>query len=161
MKLGWSAVAIALTAAVSGVMLAVRSVRSAPDFQFWGMEYRQFLLVMLTEMAVYTGFVAAGLWFRKRPDIHRSMLLLASISVLAGATVRTPVFFPIFGQAGWIGIFGPIFTLGVLFLLVRAVTHHVVDRSFAAGYIIMVVAYIFAAEYAVSDTWTACANRLI
>jgi hypothetical protein len=47
-------------------------------------------------------------------------MLLASLSILAGATVRMPVLFPVFGEAGWAGIFGPVFVLGAVFVLVRS-----------------------------------------
>ena len=49
MKLGWVGAAIAIALAISGVMVAVASVRLAPNFPFWGMAYRQFLLIMLSE----------------------------------------------------------------------------------------------------------------
>jgi len=145
MKLGWSALVIASTIGITGALIAVRSVKADPDFQFWGMEYRQFLLVMLAEVGLYTSFVMAGLWFRKRPETHRSMMLLASLSILGGATVRTPFFFPIFGEAGWMGIFGPIFALGVTFLLVRSLLNRAIDWPMAVGYATMVVVYVFAA----------------
>lgn len=161
MKLGWSALVIASTIGSTGALIAVRSVKADPDFQFWGMEYRQFLLVMLAEVGLYTSFVMAGLWFRKRPETHRSMMLLASLSILGGATVRTPFFFPIFGEAGWMGIFGPIFALGVTFLLVRSLLNRAIDWPMAVGYATMVVVYVFAAIYALSDTWRQLANRLL
>jgi len=161
MELGWSALVIASTIGITGALIAVRSVKADPDLQFWAMEYRQFLLVMLAEVGLYTSFVMAGLWFRKRPAIHRSMMLLASLSILAGATVRTPFFFPIFGVAGWMGIFGPIFALGVTSLLVRSLLNRVIDWPLAVGYATMVGVYVFAAEYALSDAWRQLANRLL
>jgi len=108
MKLGWGGVAVALVAAASGFMLAVESVRPVPTIPFWGMAYRQFMLVMLIEVALFTIFVLAGVLFRKRPKIHKAAMLLASLSILAGATVRMPILFPVFGEAGWAGIFGPV-----------------------------------------------------
>jgi hypothetical protein len=87
MKLGWGGVAVALVAAGSGFMLAVESVRPVPAIPFWGMEYRQFLLVMLIEVALFTLFVLAGVLFRKRPKIHKPMMLLASLSILARAVL--------------------------------------------------------------------------
>src|SRR5262245_40421277 len=97
MKLGWGGAAIALVAAGSGFVLAVASVRPVPAIPFWGMAYRQFLLVMWSELALFTLFVVAGVLYRKRPRIHKAMMLLASLSILAGATVRMPVLFPVFG----------------------------------------------------------------
>ena len=67
---------------------------------FWGMEYRQFQLIMLAEIALFTIFVLAGRLTRKRPEIHRVMMLLASLSILAGATVRMLILFAVFGESG-------------------------------------------------------------
>ena len=107
MKLGWGAIAIAFVVSISGFMVAVQSVRPVPEIPFWGMAYRQFLLVMLAEVALFTIFVLAGVLTRKRPERHRAMMLLASLSILAGATVRMPILFPIFGVGGWMGILAP------------------------------------------------------
>jgi len=153
MKLGWGAVAVALVVSVSGFMVAVESVRPVPAIPFWGMAYRQFLIDMLAEVALFTLFVMAGVLSRKRPKIHRAMMLLATLSILAGATVRMPHLFPVFGEAGWVGIFGPIFTLGAILLLARSLLARTFDRWFAAGYAAMVVIYVAASKFAVSDAW--------
>jgi hypothetical protein len=160
MKLGWSAIAVAAVIAITGSMVAVQSVRPAPKIPFWGMEYRQFLLIMLAEIALFTIFVLAGILTRKRPEIHRAMMLLASLSILAGATVRIPILFPFFGESGWVGIFGPIFCLGATFLIIRSLLKRAADRWFAAGYAAMLAFYGAAAEFAVSDTWSQLAKAI-
>lgn len=64
-KLGWSAVAIALAIAVTGPWVAIRSVQiTPPDFSFFGMQYSRFLLVMLTEIVLYTTFVTIAIFVR-------------------------------------------------------------------------------------------------
>ncbi len=153
MKLGWVAVGVALVISVSGFMVALQSVRPIPAIPFWGMAYRQFLMVMLAEVSLFTMFVLAGVLSRKKPKIHRSMMLLASLSILAGATVRMPALFPIFGEGGWVGIFGPIFTLGAVFLLTRSLLGRAFDRWFATGYVAMILLYVAACKFAVSDAW--------
>ncbi len=84
--------------------VAFRSVQLAPaDAQFFGMEYRRFLLIMFTEIAMYTVFVTVGVLARKRPKIHRPMMLLASLTILAGATARMPFLSPfLVNRAGWV-----------------------------------------------------------
>jgi hypothetical protein len=160
MKLGWSALTIAPVIAVAGFMVAVQSVRRVPMLPFWGMDYRQFLLIMLTEVALFSLFVVAALLTRKRREVHRAMMLLASLSILAGATVRMPILFPIFGEGGWVGIFGPIFTLGAVFLLARCLLQHGIDRWFAAGYVCMIALYIVASRFAVSNAWSQLAKAI-
>jgi len=160
MKLGWVAVAVALAVSVSGFMVAVQSVRPIPAIPFWGMAYRQFLMVMLAEVSLFTLFVLAGVLSRKKPKIHRAMMLLASLSILAGATVRMPSLFPIFGESGWVGIFGPLFTLGAVFLLARSLLGRAFDRWFALGYAAMIVLYVAACRFAVTDAWSYFAKAI-
>lgn len=161
MKLGWGGVAVAVVAAGSGFILAVESVRPAPAIPFWGMAYRQFLLIMLIELALFTLFVLAGVLFRRRPQIHKAMTLLASLSILAGATVRMPVLFPVFGEVGWPGIFGPVFAIGAVFVFVRSYPARAIDRWLAAGYTVMVAVFIAACELAVSDAWNVWARAVL
>ena len=160
MRLGWVAVAVALGVSITGFTVAVQSVRPAPQVPFWGMAYRQFLLVMLAEVALFTAFVLAGVLYRRRPEIHRAMMLLASLSILAGATVRMPILFPVFGEGGWVGIFGPVFTLGAALILARPLLGGAFDRWFAAGYAVMVVLYLAASKLAVSDGWSYLARAI-
>jgi hypothetical protein len=77
--------------------------------------------------------VLSGVLMRNGREMHRAMMLLATLSILAGATVRMPVLFSVFNEAGWTGIFGPIFVLGALFLLARSVLTRRLDRPPATG----------------------------
>ena len=71
-----------------------------------------------------------------------------------------PVLFPIFGEGGWVGIFGPTFTLGAVFLLARSLLGRTFDRWFAAGYAAMIVLYVTACKFAVSDAWSYLAKAV-
>lgn len=161
MKLGWAALAIAPVLAICGILTAFRSVQSSPDFLFFAMPYPRFLLVMFTEIALYTAFVAAGLITRKRPTIHRPMMLLASLSILAGATARIPALYPVFSHVGWPGLFGPIFALGAVLLVIRSLPTRKLDRPFAVGYTAMVAVYILASHLAFTETWNRLATAML
>lgn len=162
MKLGWSAVGIGVTIACTGTAVAIRSVQMAPQtFFFFGMQYSRFLLVMLTEMALFAAFLLAGMLTRKKPKIHRPMMLLAGLSIIAGATVRIPWLIAVFGMNGWIGLFGAVFCLGALLLLVRSALARSFDRWLAAGYAFWVLAFIASTDLALTDTWTRVATRIL
>ena len=158
MTLGWSAMALAVIIVVSGFLVAVKSVQSDPLSLFWGVEYRQFLLIMLTEVACFGLIFLVGVLNRKRPARHRAMMLLATMSVLAGATFRLPILFPIFGITGWEGMFGPIFVLGGILLVTRSVVLRRLDRWFAAGLAAMVASYVLAVTLATSESWRSVAH---
>lgn len=84
MMIGAWSMAIAALSAASGIMLAFASMRDDAGFPFWGRPYGQFGPSMLTEMLVFSGFVAAGYFNRKMPHRHRALMLLAGIAVLPG-----------------------------------------------------------------------------
>ncbi len=162
MKLGWSALAIGLTITCTGSLVAIRSVQVTPSsFHIFGMEYSRFLLVMLTEIALFTLLVAAGLLVRKQPKIHRAMMLLASLTLLSGATARMPFLYPIFGETGWVGLFGPVFCLGAIFLLVRLAMTRTFDPWFAAGYAVWVFAFILAEKLSLTNVWSHLSSTIL
>ncbi len=52
-----------------------------------------FLVIPLTDMLVFGILVGAGFYFRRRPDVHKRLMLLATISILAAAIARLPFAF--------------------------------------------------------------------
>src|SRR5215831_10339672 len=154
MALGWSAIAVGIAIAGSGTLVAIRSVRLTPTFVFFNMEYPRFLLAMFMEMAMFTVFLTAGIVSRKKPRVHRAMMLLTGLTILPGATARIPMLYPVFGHSGWIGLFGPVFCLGALLFLIRLATTRKLDPWFAGGYAIWVIAYISATNLSLTEGWS-------
>lgn len=161
-NLGWSAIAVALAIVITGPWVAIRSVQiSSPDSHFFGMLYSRFLLVMLTEIGLYVAFVTIAILTRKKPKIHRSAMVLASLCLLAGATARMPFLHPVFGATGWLGLFGPVFCLGAVLLLIRCVITRTFDRWLALGYAFWVVIFIASEKLALTDAWSAGAAAIL
>jgi hypothetical protein len=162
MKLGWSAVGLVPIVAVSGVLVAVRSAQRAPNFNFFGMGYHDFLLVMLMEITVFTVLVTAGILTRKRPEVHRAMMLVASWGLLIGATTRIPwLIAPFGGDGSRVAFFGPVYVLGALLILVRSVMIRKFDRWLATGYAFMVVADLAAEQCSRTELWHQVAAGLL
>ena len=161
MSLGWSAIGIGVALASTGTVVAIRSVQLTPSFVFFNMEYPRFLLAMFTEMALFTAFLTAGMLTRKKPRIHRAMMLLTGLTILPGATARIPMLYPIFGHSGWKGLFGPVFCLGLLLLLIRFAMTRKFDPWFTGGYAFWVIAYIASTHLSLTETWSRMATRIL
>lgn len=162
MTLGWSAVVLMPVIAVSGVLVAVRSAQGAPNFNFFGMRYHDFLLVMLVEVTVFTALVTAGILTRKRPEVHRAMMLSASLGLLIGATTRIPwLIAPFGGDSSRVAFFGPVYLLGALLILVRSLMLRKFDRWLATGYGFMVVADLAAEQCSRTELWHQAAALLL
>ena len=59
-----------------------------------------FLAVPLFDMVTFAGLAGAGLWHRRRADIHKRLLTLATISLLAAPIARLPFGAPLVGIPG-------------------------------------------------------------
>lgn len=50
-----------------------------------------FLTIPLGDLLVFGSLVGAGFYFRRRPDVHKRLMLLAMISILPAAVARLPL----------------------------------------------------------------------
>jgi hypothetical protein len=55
-----------------------------------GISPLSFLVVPLGDMFVFAILVGAGFYYRRRPDVHKRLMLLATVSILAAAIARLP-----------------------------------------------------------------------
>lgn len=162
MTLGWASVVLGPALAGLGVAVAITSVRiTDPQFHFFGMLYSRFLLVMLAEMALFAGFLAAGVAKRKTPRTHRNMMLMASLAILPGATSRIKPLLSLFGGTGWMGLFGSTLSIGLLLFLVRWAITRQVDKSLAAGLAIWITAFTLSMHLALTPAWDHMAAILL
>jgi hypothetical protein len=154
MKLGWSSVVLGVVIVGSGIPVAVRSAALNPGLAFFGMNYTDFLLVMLVQLAAFAAFLWVGLLKRKRPEVHRPMMLLAGLSLLFGATTRISFLVGLFGEGeSRIAFFGPVFALMVFIIVVRLAVTRKLDRPFAVGSVVMMVAFVVAEMLSRTDLW--------
>lgn len=161
MSLGWLSAALVPLVAISSVVTALRSVREMPDMVRFEMPYPHFLLVMLTEAGVFVVCAIAGILLRKRPSVHRVLMLTASLSLLGGATSRIPWLNDIFGGYTQSGFFGPIFAWGAVLTILGSLRLGTLDRRLAAGYGLIVVSESAAATASLTDYWAHWAEVLV
>ena len=161
MTLGWGVVGIAALILVTGPLVAFRSIQVAPEQVIFDWPGPQFLLVMYTEIALFAAFVTVGVLNRKRPRIHRPMMLMASLAILSGATARIAQVNSIFGFHQWMAIFGPVVSLGLLLLVVRAAMTRSFDRQFATGLAVMAAVTLIAGRLAMTNTWVEWAAMIL
>ncbi len=63
-----------------------------------------FLVIPFGDMLVFGILVGAGFYFRRRADVHKRLMLLATIAILPAATARLP--FAFIQQVGPLAFFG-------------------------------------------------------
>lgn len=153
MTLGWWLLGLAALVAITGALVAVRAAALAPDLPVHGLTYRQFVVVMLTEMVVFSALVVIAIVNRTRPQVHRSLMLLTGLAILSAATDRIPPIQLWTGHEGWWGMFAPELLLGLIFIAVRGTLTGKVDRWFAGGLVVMMTLFLVAFELAKTAAW--------
>jgi hypothetical protein len=86
MQLGIAGAVVAALVVIVG--LATTVVSASSDRIRAGMNGAQFVLLPTVAIVAFGGLVAAALWFRRRADIHRRLIMLAMIAVLGPPVAR-------------------------------------------------------------------------
>jgi hypothetical protein len=77
------------------------------------------------------------------------------------ATSRIPGSSTLFGDIGWVGLFGLPALITALLLVVRSVIDRRVDWTLAAGGAVMYIAYFLAMQASLGPSWTQIAENIV
>ncbi len=111
-----------------------------------------FLWTLLGEMVTFGVLVAAGVYYRRRAEIHRPMMLFATIVITSGGLARLP-YLSDFGVQAPLYVHGPTLLFATLLLLVRWALTRNVSRWYAVGYSVLVAAALLSVTAGTSAAW--------
>jgi len=164
MKLGIIGALLAAGIVVLGVWTAIATTGTVqPDLVRYGLHRRQFMAVPLSDMVAFAGFVAVGVRNRRRPEIHRPMMLLATLALMAAVTNRIPELRNFAASYGLGHVFGPYLVplaIGVLFFATKTALTRSVDRWLAGGLAARAVISAVTMQIAPTATWERIASFL-
>ncbi len=130
--------------------------------EFGGSRY--FLAFALTATLMFGAFATAGIIYRSRADVHRPMMLLATVAMMTGAFDRFP-FIPwlMAVSHGNVPVFhwGPTLLLGAVLLALHTAMTRRLSHWHAAGYASAVVVILISVLVAPSAAWTQLAAQVI
>lgn len=165
MALGKAAAVIAVCLVVLGIKLGIAAERVAPpDMMHGPLTPKQFLAVPVLNIALFALFVAAGIGWRKRADLHKPMMFLASLTAVTAAIARIDFLNHLYAGTIWQKIFGNLFftlVIGAVFVITKCAVFRKFDRWLVAGYGVMVVWFLMIAQCARTPAWDAIASFLL
>lgn len=85
-RLGLFGAALAVGVVILGFLVAREAARRGTSAD--GMSPLAFMIFPLGQILLFGVFVAAGLWNRRRPEIHRRLILLGTITMMTPAISR-------------------------------------------------------------------------
>jgi hypothetical protein len=101
-RLGIAGAVIATLMVVIGTITAI--IRAKGPSPVPGVNPLSFLTIPLGDILMFALIVGAGFYFRRRSDVHKRLMLLATIAILPAAVARLPVAF--IQQGGPLVFFG-------------------------------------------------------
>ena len=156
-RLGIAGGVIAVVMILIGVTTAlIRANQGATPLP--GVSPLSFLVVPLGDMFVFAVLVGAGFYYCCRPDVHKRLMLLATISILAAAIARLP--FAIM-QAGPPAFFGLTDIFVVACLLYDLITFRRVHRATVLGGLLIVASQPLRLMLGGTHAWLSFAGWLI
>jgi hypothetical protein len=159
MRVGVGGAVLAAFMVPLGSFTAILSTRHHPEmYQAFG-GARFFLATMLGEMLSFGVLVAVAVIYRRRSEIHRPMMLLASLMIISGSLGRCP-YIGEFAAMPPLYVLGPALVLGALFLVLRWGMTRTFDRWYGIGYSAFAIASIIFIAVGHSALWNQIAGAI-
>jgi len=165
MMIGKFAAVLAVSIVVTGYLVAVNAARvNPPDLKLFGLTPKEFLTVPLFALMAFAVLVFIGVWKRKRPEIHRPMMLMGTLAAVSAALGRMPELNDRFTGTQLEHLFSAFVTtvmLGALLLIAKCAVDRRFDRWFAAAFGILTCVCMASAFMAKTDAWGQFATILM
>jgi hypothetical protein len=155
MKLGIAGIVLAVSMVILGSIVAVvraKLIALPPGFT----EPLVFLTIPLGDMLVFGILVGAGFYFRRKPDTHKRLMLLSTITILPAAVARLPFDFIL--QYGPLAFFGIPDLLILPMIVFDIVTRGKPHRVTLLGGFFLIVSHFLRVPIGTTGAWLAFAR---
>jgi hypothetical protein len=145
---------------ILGATVASLSVHFSPQIYTELGGPKAFLASMFVQMLSFGTFVGIGLVYRRRPEIHRPMMLLATIVIQSGAFGRLPYIENLAAMPP-LYVWGPVLIFGALLFVLQWGMNRAPNRWYLMGYAGMVAASLLAVAVGTTALWSRMVSSFI
>jgi len=165
MLLGRIGAGLAACIVMLGFRLGVEATRiSPPGMMIWGLTPVQFMAVPIISILIFAVFVIIGVCNRRRPQVHRPMMLLATLAAIPAAVSRIGPLSALYQGTLWEALFGPFFAtlvIGLCLVVLKWRLTGSLNRYFALGYATLAVSSALIMQLATTEAWDRFAGYLL
>lgn len=155
-RLGVLGAVLAALVVVVGVLTAIYAAARGDTP---GPPALQFLVVPLGDMLVFGVLIGVALYYRRRLDVHKRLMLLAAVNMLAPAIARIPLSF--IANGGALAFFGLTDLCLLAFVAFDTIRHRRLHPAFLWGTIFIIVMQPLRILLAGTDAWLHLAAALV
>ncbi|HKS08716.1 MAG TPA: hypothetical protein VJS13_04165 [Pyrinomonadaceae bacterium] len=118
-----------------------------------------FLIIPLGDMVIFAILIGTALYYRKRLDIHKRLMLLAAINLLTPAIARIPLSFITIG--GPLAFFGLTDLVLIVFVTFDTIRHRRLHPAFLWGGLFLILMQPLRIILAPTNAWISFAAALV
>jgi hypothetical protein len=119
----------------------------------------QFLIVPLGDMVVFAILIGAALYYRRRMDVHKRLMILAAVNMMAPAIARIPLSF--IANGGPLAFFGLTDICLLVFVAFDTIRHRRLHPVFLWGTLFLIAMQPLRLAIAQTDAWSRFATSLV
>ncbi len=162
---GTLATLVAAGIVVLGVKLGVEAARvKPPGLIVGGLDARQFMAIPVVSILFFGGAVGAAVVWRRRPPLHRALMLLGTLAAISAAMARIHELNRLYEGTVWHRIWGPFFmtvVLAFLLLGLKRILSGSWDRIYAIGCLWLAAGLAANYQLATTPAWDSVARALL
>jgi hypothetical protein len=154
-RLGVAGGALAAVMTVLAYFVAVDAARRGSTIP--GMSPLAFLAIPFATVVVFPSVVGAALWYRRRPDVHKRLMVVSTAELLPAAIGRLPFMV----NAGPLGFFGGADLVIIAMAIYDYATIRRLHPATLYGGLFMIASQVIRVLVTASPAWTSFAQWLI
>ena len=144
---------------LTGLYAAARFVNDPSLVPSGGPPPLPFLIIPLGDMVIFAILITAALYYRKRLDVHKRLMLLAAINIMTPAIARIPLGFIVNG--GPLAFFGLTDLCLIGFVAFDTIRHRRLHPAFLWGGLFLIIMQPLRILIAPTDAWISFAAALV
>lgn len=158
-KIGVAGFILAGGMVIIGLMTAITGAKlNSPALIVGGLTAKQFLIIPISDMILFTLYLGLSLGNLKNPETHKRLMILATLAVLPAAVGRIAGIFDISNLLIILIIQHGILYSGVIYDLVKRRKIHPV---YIWGGLLLVAVHLVRFPMAATEWWSSVANMLV
>jgi hypothetical protein len=165
MKLGVIGAVLAAAIVITGLRIGIEAARvTPPELRVFGLAPKEFMAVPVLSILVFGLFVLLGVANRRRPEVHRPMMLMASLSIMGAALGRITPLNALYAGTWWETVFSAFLMqtiLAAIVLAAKCIVFKSYDRWLAAGFAAFTAVSVAISLGARTQVWDQVATFLL
>jgi hypothetical protein len=158
MKLGWAGVVLAVLVLLTGYYVSIGALEHQTAADRGGIPPLVFLVVPIADLVLFTLFFGSAIVLRKKPAIHKRLMILTAANFLPPAAARFPV--PALLAMGPVWIFGVPTVFTIAALAYDTWRNKKLNRVFLAGSVLLIASFPLRIMIGQTDLWLRFAGWL-